>query len=65
MVIGMSDAYYYSTSKPGFNLLLADGQYVAERLPERVWSYEFQVDYQVTNSFVLGGDYAFVEGKEG
>ena len=49
----MSAAYYDSTSKLGLNLLLGDGQYVAERLPERVWGYEFQVDYQVTNSFVL------------
>ena len=30
---------------------------------ERVWGYELQVDYQVTNNFVLGGNYAFVEGK--
>lgn len=61
--LNVSAAYYYSTSKLGSNLLLVDGKYVAERLPERVWGYEFQVDYQVTNNFVLGGNYAFVEGK--
>lgn len=44
--LSVSAAYYYSTSKLGSNLLLVDGKYVAERLPERVWGYEFQVDYR-------------------
>ena len=61
--LSVSAAYYYSTSKLGSNLLLVDGKYIAERLPERVWGYEVQVDYKVGNGLLIGGNYAFVEGK--
>lgn len=61
--LSLTAAYYYSTSKLGSNLLLVDGKYTAERLPERVWGYEVQVDYKIYNDLLLGGNYAFVEGK--
>ncbi len=61
--LSISAAYYHSTSKLGSNLLLVDGKYVAERLPEKVWGYEIQVDYKFPNGLLLGGNYAFVEGK--
>ena len=61
--VSLTAAYYYSTSKLGSNLLEVDGVYIAERMPERVWGYEVQVDYRVLSSLTLGGNYAYVEGK--
>ncbi len=61
--LSISAAAYLSTSKLGSNLLLVDGKYIAERLPERVWGYEIQLDYKVVNGLLVGGNYAFVEGK--
>ncbi|MET7253181.1 TonB-dependent receptor [Dyadobacter fermentans] len=61
--LNLTAAYYYSTSKLGSNLLEVDGVYIAERMPERVWGYEVQVDYRVLSGLTLGGNYAYVEGK--
>lgn len=59
----LSAAYYFSTSKLGTNLVQVDGYLVAERLPERVWGYEVQADYQVIKSLTVGGNYAYVQGR--
>lgn len=59
----LSAAYYLSTSKLGSNLLEVNGTYVPQRLPERVWGYEIQLDYQPIKHLIIGGNYAFVEGK--
>ncbi|OUL62409.1 TonB-dependent receptor domain-containing protein [Flavobacterium sp. AJR] len=59
----LSAAYYYSTSKLGTNLIQVDGFLLAERLPERVWGYEIQADYQVLKQLTVGGNYAYVQGR--
>lgn len=59
----LSAAYYYSTSKLGANLLEVNGVYISQRIPERVWGYEVQVDYPVLEQLMIGGNYAQVEGK--
>jgi len=59
----LSAAYYFSTSKLGTNLVQVDGYLVAERLPERVWGYEVQADYQVLKQLTVGGNYAYVQGR--
>lgn len=61
--LNLSAAYFYSTSKLGSNTIEIDGFYVAERLPERVWGYEVQLDYQILNEWAIGGNYAHVEGR--
>lgn len=61
--LNVSASYYYSTSKLGTNLLEVDGVFIAERLPERVWGYELQLDYKVAKGLVVGGNYAYVEGR--
>ncbi|MBB5623476.1 iron complex outermembrane receptor protein [Pedobacter cryoconitis] len=61
--VNISAAYYISTSKLGANLLEVNGVYISQRIPERVWGYEFQADYAVTREFSVGGNYAYVEGK--
>ncbi|WP_353718957.1 TonB-dependent receptor [Dyadobacter sp. 676] len=61
--LSFTAAYYYSTSKLGSNLLEVDGVYIAERMPERVWGYEIQMDYRVYGGLTVGGNYAYVEGK--
>ncbi|REG98415.1 TonB-dependent receptor domain-containing protein [Flavobacterium aquicola] len=58
-----SASYYYSTSKLGTNSIQVDGYIVAERLPERVWGYEFQADYQIIKPLTLGGNYSYVQGR--
>ncbi|WP_394775500.1 TonB-dependent receptor [Flavobacterium sp.] len=58
-----SAAYYFSTSKLGTNLVQVDGYLVAERLPERVWGYEVQADYQIIKQLTIGGNYAYVQGR--
>lgn len=59
----LSAAYYFSTSKLGTNLIQVDGFLVAERLPERVWGYEVQGDYQILKQLTVGGNYAYVQGR--
>lgn len=59
----LSAAYYFSTSKLGTNLIQVDGFLVAERLPERVWGYEVQADYQILKQLTVGGNYAYVQGR--
>jgi iron complex outermembrane receptor protein len=59
----LSAAYYYSTSKLGTNLIQVDGFLLAERLPERVWGYEIQADYQLLKQLTVGGNYAYVQGR--
>ncbi|TPG40858.1 TonB-dependent receptor [Flavobacterium pectinovorum] len=61
--LNLSAAYYFSTSKLGTNLVQVDGYLVAERLPERVWGYEVQADYQVLKQLTVGGNYAYVQGR--
>ncbi|RAJ33013.1 TonB-dependent receptor [Pedobacter cryoconitis] len=61
--VNISAAYYISTSKLGANLLEVNGVYISQRIPERVWGYEFQADYAVTDKLSVGGNYAYVEGK--
>jgi iron complex outermembrane receptor protein len=61
--LNLSAAYYYSTSKLGANLLEVNGVYISQRIPERVWGYEIQVDYPVLEQLMIGGNYAQVEGK--
>ncbi|PTT02760.1 ferric aerobactin receptor [Pedobacter sp. HMWF019] len=61
--LSLSAAYYYSTSKLGANLLEVNGVYISQRIPERVWGYEIQVDYPVLEQLMIGGNYAQVEGK--
>ncbi|MBB5645305.1 TonB-dependent receptor [Pedobacter cryoconitis] len=61
--VNISAAYYISTSKLGANLLEVNGVYISQRIPERVWGYEFQADYAVTRELSVGGNYAYVEGK--
>lgn len=61
--VNISAAYYISTSKLGANLLEVNGVYISQRIPERVWGYEFQADYVVTEKLSVGGNYAYVEGK--
>ncbi|MEZ0184005.1 TonB-dependent receptor [Flavobacterium oncorhynchi] len=61
--LNLSAAFYYSTSKLGTNLIQVDGLLVAERLPERVWGNEFQLDYQVLKQLTIGGNYAYVQGR--
>lgn len=61
--VNISTAYYISTSKLGANLLEVNGVYISQRIPERVWGYEFQADYAVTRELSVGGNYAYVEGK--
>lgn len=58
-----SAAYYYSTSKLGANLLEVNGKYISQRIPEEVYGYEIQADYQLLESLTIGGNYAKVEGK--
>ena len=59
----LSAAYYYSTSKLGANLLEVNGVYISQRIPEEVYGYEIQADYQLLESLTIGGNYAKVEGK--
>jgi len=59
----LSAAYYYSTSKLGANLLEVNGKYISQRIPEEVYGYEIQADYQLLASLTIGGNYAKVEGK--
>ncbi|WP_285055918.1 TonB-dependent receptor [Pedobacter ginsengisoli] len=59
----LSAAYYYSTSKLGANLLEVDGKYISQRIPERVYGFEIQADYQLLKDLAIGGNYAKVEGK--
>ena len=59
----LSAAYYYSTSKLGANLLEVNGKYISQRIPEEVYGYEIQADYQLFESLTIGGNYAKVEGK--
>jgi len=59
----LSASYYLSTSKLGTNLIQVDGFLVAERLPERVWGYEVQADYQILKELTVGGNYANVQGR--
>ncbi|MBB5438364.1 iron complex outermembrane receptor protein [Pedobacter sp. AK017] len=59
----LSAAYYYSTSKLGANLLEVNGKYISQRIPEEVYGYEIQADYQLLESLTIGGNYAKVEGK--
>lgn len=59
----LSAAYYFSTSKLGTNMIQVDGFSVAERLPERVWGYEVQADYQILKQLTVGGNYAYVQGR--
>ncbi|ATP58868.1 ferric aerobactin receptor [Pedobacter ginsengisoli] len=61
--LNLSAAYYYSTSKLGANLLEVNGKYIAQRIPERVYGYEIQIDYELFKSLLIGGNYAEVEGK--
>jgi iron complex outermembrane receptor protein len=61
--LNLSAAYYYSTSKLGTNLVQVDGFLLAERLPERVWGYELQADYQIIKQLTVGGNYAYVQGR--
>ncbi|OXG09110.1 iron complex outermembrane receptor protein [Flavobacterium araucananum] len=61
--LNLSAAYYFSTSKLGTNLVQVDGYLVAERLPERVWGYEVQADYQIIKQITVGGNYAYVQGR--
>lgn len=61
--LNVSAAYYYSTSKLGANLLEVNGVYISQRIPERVWGYEIQMDYPVLEKLLIGGNYASVEGK--
>lgn len=60
----LSAAAYLSTSELGSNTIQTEtGLNVSERLPERVWGYEFQVDYRVLNVLTVGGNYAYVQGR--
>ncbi|WP_343524530.1 TonB-dependent receptor [Pedobacter sp.] len=61
--LNFSAAYYYSTSKLGANLLEVNGTYISQRIPERVYGFEIQADYQVLQELSIGGNYAQVEGK--
>ncbi|EOR95073.1 Ferric aerobactin receptor [Arcticibacter svalbardensis MN12-7] len=61
--LNFSAAYYYSTSKLGANLLEVNGVYISQRIPERVYGFELQADYQLLKSLTIGGNYAQVEGK--
>lgn len=61
--LNFSAAYYYSTSKLGANLLEVNGTYISQRIPERVYGFEIQADYQVFKELSVGGNYAKVEGK--
>lgn len=61
--LNFSAAYYYSTSKLGANLLEVNGTYISQRIPERVYGFEIQADYQVFRTLSIGGNYAQVEGK--
>jgi iron complex outermembrane receptor protein len=61
--LNLSAAYYYSTSKLGANLLEVDGVYISQRIPERVYGFELQADYQLLKTLTIGGNYAQVEGK--
>lgn len=61
--LNFSAAYYYSTSKLGANLLEVNGTYISQRIPERVYGFEIQADYQVLRDLSIGGNYAQVEGK--
>ncbi|MGM9478363.1 TonB-dependent receptor [Pedobacter sp. GSP4] len=61
--LNFSAAYYYSTSKLGANLLEVNGTYISQRIPERVYGFELQADYQVLRDLSIGGNYAQVEGK--
>lgn len=61
--LNFSAAYYYSTSKLGANLLEVNGTYISQRIPERVYGFEIQADYQILSTLAIGGNYAQVEGK--
>ncbi len=61
--LNLSAAYYYSTSKLGANLLEVDGVYISQRIPERVYGFEIQADYQILPALAIGGNYAYVEGR--
>jgi len=61
--LNFSAAYYYSTSKLGANLLEVNGTYISQRIPERVFGFEIQADYQILRDLSVGGNYAQVEGK--
>ncbi|KQM71463.1 ferric aerobactin receptor [Pedobacter sp. Leaf216] len=61
--LNFSAAYYYSTSKLGANLLEVNGTYISQRIPERVYGFEIQADYQILRDLSIGGNYAQVEGK--
>ena len=61
--LNLSAAFFYSTSKLGTNLIQLDGLLMAERLPERVWGNEFQLDYQLLKQLIIGGNYAYVQGR--
>ncbi len=61
--LNFSAAYYYSTSKLGANLLEVNGTYISQRIPEEVYGFEIQADYQILKDLSVGGNYAQVEGK--
>ncbi|WP_316805424.1 TonB-dependent receptor [Pedobacter nototheniae] len=61
--LNFSAAYYYSSSKLGANLLEVNGTYISQRIPEQVYGFEIQADYQLLKELSVGGNYAQVEGK--
>lgn len=61
--LNLSAAYYYSTSKLGANLLEVNGKYISQRIPEQVYGFEVQADYQLLEALAVGGNYAQLEGK--
>ena len=62
-LLHLTAAYFISTSKLGANLVDVDGFLVPQREPERIKGYEITADVNLSPQWILGGSYAYVEGK--
>lgn len=62
-IFDFTGAYYLSTSKLGANLVDVGGYLVAQRQPERVHGFELTAEAKLATNLLIGGSYAYVEGK--
>ncbi|MFW0717843.1 TonB-dependent receptor [Pedobacter sp. N23S346] len=62
-ILNLTAAYFISTSKLGANLVDVGGFLVPQREPERIKGYEITADLNLSTKWMLGGSYAYVEGR--
>ena len=62
-ILNFTAAYFISTSKLGANLVDVGGFLVPQREPEKIKGYEITADLNLSPKWMLGGSYAYVEGR--